>query len=172
MISRYKWYEARLPKGVKDLFYRLEAQTYSPQKSSGFIVDSSNSRFRYIWKSTISTAVLDDEGNAELQEISTVNSQDVAIHEGRRIVFRVENPARSLKDLLNTLEEIVGFGFTCEPISLKEEFIHEALSEIDNKKLNSLKVSGAIHGARAVARIELVAKDGLEREKNRAFTFW
>jgi hypothetical protein len=161
MISRYKWYEVRLPIETDEFISKLQANAYTPTSNSGFIVDGNNLRFRYIWQSTISTTQLDSEGNPQYQEASTINSQDVAVIVDEQIMFRVESPARSTRELMNSLERIVGFGFSCQPLSLRDQDIHSALIEIDNKNLNSLKVSGPLRGARALARIEIASKEGL-----------
>lgn len=161
MISRYKWYEVRLPINTKEFIRKLQTNTYTPASNFGFIVDESNFRFRFIWESTINTTLLDSEGNPQNQEISTINSQDVAIIIGARIMFRVESPARSTRELMNSLEKIIGFGFSCQPISLRDQDIQSALAGVDNKNLNSLKVSGSLRGAKALARIEIASKEGL-----------
>lgn len=165
MISRYKWYEVRLPGTVSDFLKKIGTHNYTPDKTTGFIVDETQTSFRYIWQSTISAQRLDNYGNAENQDIVTINSQDISIIGSARIVFRVENPARSIRELMNSLERIVGFGFSCQQITIKEEDILAALEPVENKKLNSLKVSGAIVKAKALARIELASKEGLDPTK-------
>lgn len=162
MISRYKWYEIRLPGAVSDFLRKIRLHSYSPVTSSGFIVNEADLKFRYVWQSTISAASLDEDGNAEYQEIATINFQDITIIEGKRIVFRAENPVRSIRELMNALEQIAGFGFSCQQIIIENEDIQAALAEIENKRLNSLKVSGSIVKAKALARIELASKEGLE----------
>lgn len=162
MISRYKWYEVRLPGTVADFFSKIRTHSYTPETSSGFIVDESSLRFRYVWQSTISAAQLDGDGNAEYREVATINSQDVSLIGCQKLIFRAENPARSIRELMNSLEKIIGFGFSCQKIIIKDEDIQAALTDFDNKKLNSLKVSGAIVKSKALARIELASKEGLD----------
>lgn len=165
MISRYKWYEVRLPSSASDFLSSLQTQSYLPDASSGFIVNPSELRFRYIWRSFINTTSLDIEGNQEHQEFSTVNYQEIQLIGDKKLFFRAENPARSTREMMNSLEKISGFGFACQQKTITNEHILSALEIVETKKLNSIKVSGAISKAKALARIELVSKDGLDLQK-------
>lgn len=164
MISRYKWYEARIPGTIHDFLEKIERHAFTSKTANGFIVNEERLGFRYIWQATLSAQRLNEDGATERQEITTINSQEIAIVSGNKILFRMENPARSTRELMNALESIIGFGFSCQQIIIKDKDIQESLAKIDNKKLNSLKVSGALLESKALARIELASKEGLDTE--------
>lgn len=164
MISRYKWYQVRLPCSVPDLFTKLRVVGYDNSSTTGFLTNESESSFRYIWSSTINAVRLDSDGNAEYQQVATVNSQSVTVLHERSTIFRFESPARSMREVLNALERAVGFGFVCEQIVISDSLVQKALEKATSRTLNSLKVSGAIPQANSLARIELASKVGINPE--------
>lgn len=164
MISRYKWYQVRLPCSVADFFKKLRAAGYDNANTTGFLTTESELSFRYIWPSTINAVRLDGEGNAEYEQVITVNSQPVTVLTESSIIFRFENPARSMREVLNALERAIGFGFSCEQIIISDELVKTALKNATSKTLNSLKLSGAIPNANSLARIELASKEGIKTE--------
>lgn len=164
MISRYKWYQVRLPCSVAEFFTKLRAVGYDSAGTAGFLTSESESSFRYIWPSTINAVRLDSEGNAEYQQIITVNSQSIIVLNERSTIFRFESPARSIREVLNALENAIGFGFACEQIVISDALVQTALESATRKVLNSLKVSGAIPKANSLARVELVSKEGINTE--------
>jgi hypothetical protein len=164
MISRYKWYQVRLPCSVAEFFTRLRVVGYDNVGTTGFLISESESSFRYIWPSTINAVRLDSDGNAEYQQVVTVNSQSVTVLNERSTIFRFESPARSIREVLNALERAIGFGFACEQIVISDGLVQAALEKATSKVLNSLKVSGAIPKANSLARIELASKEGISTE--------
>lgn len=164
MISRYKWYQVRLPCSVAEFFTKLRAVGYDSASTTGFLISEGDSSFRYIWPSTINAVHLDSDGNAEYQQVVTVNSQPVTVLSERSTIFRFESPARSIREVLNALERAVGFGFACEQIVISDALVQAALEKATSRVLNSLKVSGAIPKANSLARIELVSKEGINTE--------
>ncbi|HBO4312244.1 TPA: hypothetical protein L4V00_001808 [Pseudomonas aeruginosa] len=164
MISRYKWYQVRLPCSISEFFSKLALSAYNNASSTGFLAQEDESSFRYIWPSTINAVRLDSEGNAEYEQIVTINSQSVVVLGEKSVVFRFENPSRSMREVLNALERAVGFGFACEQIVFTDSLVQKALSNGTSKILNSLKVSGAIPEASALARVELASKEGIREE--------
>lgn len=171
MISRYKWYKVRLPCSTSELLSKLKANGFDVETSVGFITSEVDLSFRYIWPSTINATRYDAEGNSEVQEFVTINSQNVVILVGERIVFRMENPLRSTKDLMIAIEKCVGFGFSCEQLLIKDDLVKTALKSAESSKVNSLKLSGAIEGTRTLARLELASKDGIDLKEVEAFGF-
>lgn len=164
MISRYKWYQVRLPCSVAECFARLRDVGYDNASTTGFLISESESSFRYIWPSTINAVRLDSEGNPEYQQVVTVNSQLVTVLNDRSTIFRFESPVRSMREVLNALERAIGFGFACEQIVLSDSLVQVALEKATSKILNSLKVSGAIPKANSLARVELASKEGINTE--------
>lgn len=165
MISRYKWYQVRLPCSVAEFFTKLRDIGYDNASTKGFLVNESESSFRYIWPSTINAVRLDNDGNYEYQQVATVNSQSVTVLSQRTIILRFESPVRSMRDVFNALESVIGFGFACEQIVINDSLVQTALVSATSKTLNTLKVSGAIPSANSLARIELASKEGINTEK-------
>ncbi|WP_426126747.1 hypothetical protein [Pseudomonas sp. DWP1b1] len=165
MIFRYKWYKVRLPCSVTDFFTRLRANGYKPQNASGFLANEAESSFRYVWTSIINAIRLDSEGNNEYEKITTINSQSVTLLGSHPVILRFDNPPRSLRDVLNALENSTGFGFTCEQVIITDTLVQTALSNASCKTLNSLKLSGSLPEAESLARLELASKTGINAEK-------
>lgn len=165
MISRYKWYQVRLPCSVAELFTKLRDIGYDNASTKGFLINESESSFRYIWPSTINAVRLDNDGNYEYQQVATVNSQSVTVLSQRTIILRFESPVRSMREVFNALESAIGFGFSCEQIVINDSLVQAALVSATSKTLNTLKVSGAIPSANSLARIELASKEGINTEK-------
>lgn len=165
MISRFKWYKIRLPCSLEELISRLRTAEYTHTNTTGFLISNSEPSFRFIWPSTINTTFLDSEGNAEYQKVTTINSQLITILSNKdSFIFRFENPPRSVRDILNALEKTIGFGFACEQIIIDDKLVQDALEKVSTKTLNSLKISGTLPEAKALARLELASKEGIALE--------
>ncbi|WP_212632104.1 hypothetical protein [Pseudomonas sp. KB-10] len=164
MITRYKWYRVRLPCTISEFFARLRVAGYNSSSNTGFLCNEEELTFRYMWPSIINAIRLDGEGNAEYQQVVTVNSQVVTVLGEQGAIFRFENPSRSMREVMNALEGGVGFGFGCEQIIITDDLVQVALEKTTARTLNSLRVSGAISKVNALARVELASKDGIKVE--------
>jgi hypothetical protein len=108
----------------------------------------------------------DDGDDPSYEEVASVSFTDFSIISVEGAIFlRVANPGRSLRDLLNGLETIIGFGFTSKPIMLKKLNMTAVFEAVDSVKMVGLKVSGAVINKDLVARIEFASKQGISVEK-------
>ncbi|WCM89942.1 hypothetical protein [Acidovorax sp. NCPPB 3576] len=108
---------------------------------------------------------LDSEGLPTYEQIDSVSFTDFALVEIDDLTFlRVENPGRSVRDLLNALETLVGMGFTVKPVTFDKGQPTTVFSSVDTSKLVGLKVVGAVLADDLVARMEFVSKEGMAVE--------
>jgi hypothetical protein len=164
MISRFKWYSVRLPCSLGEALQRLEEGRYDPTRRTGFIVDAGERSFQFLWKTTIYATVIDSEGTSSSEEITSVCSQKIQVLGEKQIFFRLEDPPRSSKELLNALDKIIGFGFSCEQVVVTDELIRHSIESFQSITLNTLKLSGAISSIAAIARVEIASKAGIDQK--------
>lgn len=164
MISRFKWYSVRLPCSVGDALQKLEKGRYEPTQRTGFIVDAGERSFQFFWKTSIYATVIDPDGTSSSEEITSVCSQKIQILGEEHIFFRLEDPPRSSKELLNALDKIIGLGFSCEQVIVTDELIRNSIESFHSITLNTLKLSGAIHSIAAIARVEIASKEGIDQK--------
>jgi len=165
MISRFKWYAIRFPCTVAEAFQKLESYRYDPTQATGFVVDTSDSSFQFFWTAPIFATIIDSDGVSNRNEIFSVSSQQAHILGTDRLVMRMQDPPRSSRELLNSLEKLLGFGFTCEKITLTDALIRKSIESFHSVTLNSIKISGTIPSMSAIARVELASKTGIEIDK-------
>lgn len=165
MIVRYRWYEIRLPFGFLKLTNLLDSSPLESDSSSGFLIlDKSpeTAKYRFIWRDTLVSTSFDEDGAPVYQKVSTVNFLDIGIFKAvDKFFLRVENPTRSLRDLMNALESIIGIGFTSKIVIFSGVRLLDSLSGMEKKTLVGLKVGGAVYGKDLVARVEFASKTGI-----------
>lgn len=164
MISKFKWYAVRLPCSVEQALQKLEDSRYEPTQRLGFIVEPGERSFQFFWKTTLYATMIDSDGTSRRDEVTSVCSQKVKILGKERIIFRMEDPPRSSKELLNTLDKIFGFGFSCEQIFVTDELIRHSMELFQPLTLTTLKLSGAISSITAIARVEIASKVGIDQK--------
>lgn len=162
MISRFKWYAVRLPSSKAEAFKKLEDYKYGAGLESGFIVDRLASSFEYYWKTPLYAISINDDGEATRSEIFSVSRQQVGVIGNEKLVLRIQDPPRSSKELFNALEKVLGFGFGCSALVANDALIKQAVCNFHSVVLNSIKFSGGVSDISALARVELVSKQGLD----------
>lgn len=162
MISRFKWYAIRFPCSVAEAFQKLERCRYDPTQATGFVVDASDSSFQFFWTTPVFATIIDSDGVRSRNEILSVSSQQVHILGTDRLVMRVQDPPRSSRELFNSLERLLGFGFTCDKITVTDALVRKSIDFFHSVTLNSVKISGSIPSMLAIARVELASKIGVE----------
>ena len=169
MQTRYRWYRIQLPRGTSNLAAVIDNHPLGQETNQGFTrVNGALGQLihRFLWRSKVVVTQYDESGDPVYQEVATVNFTDFAIVNIDEAVFlRIENPGRSIKDLLNALESLVGLGFTCKPITFDKRKPTTVFESIEVIKLIGLKVTGAVLGEDLVARMEFASKDGITPEK-------
>ncbi len=169
MQLRCRWYRIHLPKGAPDLSEVLERQPLGPDVNQGFTTVTGawgQQLHRFLWRSKVVITLVGDDGEPYYQEVATVNVTDFAVlNVDGEMFFRIENPGRSIRDLLNTLESLVGLGFTCKPVTFAEKKPISVLESVEVAKLVGLKVTDAVLGKDLLARMEFSSKEGINPEK-------
>ncbi|MGC9561572.1 hypothetical protein [Brachymonas sp. M4Q-1] len=118
--------------------------------------------YRFLWRSRVVVTRLDAEGVPTYEQIDSVSFTDFALVAVADLTFlRVENPGRSVRDLLNALETLVGMGFTVKPVIFDKGRPSTVFRSVDALKLVGLKVVGAVMADDLVARMEFVSKEGM-----------
>lgn len=168
MQLRCRWYRIHLPKGTPDLSAVLGKHPLGPDVNQGFttVIGAWGQQLhRFLWRSKVVITLVGDDGEPHYQEVSTVNFTDFAVlNVGGEMFFRIENPGRSIRDLLNTLESLVGLGFTCKPVTFAKKKPVSVLESVEVAKLVGLKVTDAVLGKDLLARMEFSSKEGINQE--------
>jgi hypothetical protein len=164
MISRFKWYSVRLPCSIAEALQKLDEHRYVPEKKSGFIVDALARSFQFYWKTSIYATTMNADGESQREEVTSLCSQQVDILGDERLVFRMQEPPRSLREMLNALDKVLGFGFACEQINVSDKLVKKSIEDFGAATLNSIKMSGAVGGIAAIARIEIASKIGIDQD--------
>jgi len=168
-MTRYKWYRLGLPRDISHLIGGIKKKIFTAESVSGFIVmqsDSGGDNFKYAWRSKIAATDIDAEGNSVIQSILTVSVCEFSIFSKfDQVWLRVADPPRSSKELLDALESVVGFGFYVETIVFSSAVHAALLRNVDDCRLVSFKGVGAVAEEKAVARIEMASKSGLNLDR-------
>ncbi|EEG06773.1 hypothetical protein [Pseudogulbenkiania ferrooxidans] len=165
MLTRYRWYRIQFPRSNVDLNGILASRPLTQNASFGFLrVEGviGSPKFRFLWRTKIVVTRLDDEGTPSYEEVASVSFTDfVIIVVGGVTFLRIENPGRNIRDLLNALESIVGFGFTSKPLTFDKVKPTSVFEHVEVTKLVGLKVIGAVIDEDLVARMEFASKQGM-----------
>ena len=107
MLTRYRWYRIQLPHEISELSAAIENQPLVSESNLGFTRVNGALGFpihRFLWRSKVVVTQFNDEGTPFYQEVATVNFTDFAIlNIDGQSFLRIENPGRSIRDLLNAL---------------------------------------------------------------------
>lgn len=168
MSTRYRWYRIRVPPN-QDLGRLLARRPLTEASRVGFYKQGdtpSEASFRFVWRTTVVATRYDRDGVASHEEFQSIDVLNFAlINIGRTSLLRVENPHRNLREFMNALESLAGFGFSCAPVLFENVRPTLVFDHVDASKLVSLKVVGAAIGEDLVARIELASKMGMKMGK-------
>lgn len=167
MSTRYRWFRLRLPISPAELHARISTSRFSPDARSGFAAVSSESdgepAFRFLWRSKVLVTRLSDDGTPNTEEVESLDYTDFKLIElGEAIFLRVENPGRSVRDLMNALELMAGMGFTSKSVQFDQARPSTFFASLSTSKLVGLKVVGAVVADDLVARMEFASKEGMD----------
>ncbi|PBP60563.1 hypothetical protein [Pseudomonas syringae] len=164
MLARYRWFTIRFPRPLTETFAHLDAYRQADSQARSFVTDVASSSFEFFWRTPMYATSIDDDGQEQRSEFFSTNRQKAQIVGESKLLLRLENPPRSSKEMLNCLEDIVGFGFVCQPVMVTESIVLQAISEFSPVLLTSIKMSGGIPDIVAIGRVELASKVGLNKE--------
>jgi len=169
MQNRYRWYRIQLPQGSPDLSVLIDRHPLGKRNNQGFTrVNGTFGHliYRFLWRSNVFVTQFDENGEAVYQEVTTIKFTDFAIFTIDNSIFlRTENHGRSIKELLNALESLIGLGFICNPVTFQKKKPTTVFQRIDLFKIVALKVTEASLGGGIVARMEFASSDGINPEK-------
>lgn len=165
MQTRYRWFRIQLPARARDLATLMATRSFDSNSTSGFarVPDGiGGPSYRFLWRSRVVVTRLDAEGVPTNEHIDSVCFTDFALVAVADLTFlRIENPGRNVRDLLNTLETLVGMGFTVKPVVFDKGQPSTVFRSVDASKLIGLKVVGAVLADDLVARMEFASKEGM-----------
>lgn len=165
MQTKYKWFRIQLPARARDLTALFATRPFDSISTHGFARVPGvfgGASYRFLWRSRVVVTKLDLEGLPTYEQIESVSFTDFALVEISDLIFlRVENPGRSVRDLLNALETLAGIGFTAKPITFDKGQPSTVFSSVDASKLVGLKIVGAVLADDLLARMEFVSKEGM-----------
>jgi hypothetical protein len=169
MFKRYRWYRIQLPRNSIPLPDAIAQNSLRPDTNFGFTLvdkDGGSSTFRFLSRTKILVAKYDEDGTLAYEDVTTVSFTDFTIIEVEQNLFlRIENPARSLKDLFNTLEGIYGLGFTDRRIDFEKAKPSTIFNSVTSAKLTKLKVTGAVFDDGIIGKMELESKQGIHESQ-------
>ncbi|MGQ5522634.1 hypothetical protein ACUHMQ_05155 [Chitinimonas sp. PSY-7] len=169
MLIRYRWYRIQLPRDIPGLDELIDNCPFGQDTNQGFTRVNSelgHLNHRFLWRSTVVVSQVDESGDTFYQEVASVNFTDFAIINIKGTVFlRIENPGRSIKDLLNALESLVGLGFTSKLVTFEKKEPVTVFEKTEVVKLIGLKVTEAILGEGIIGRMEFTSSEGITPEK-------
>lgn len=165
MHTRYRWFRIQLPARAVDLAALVATQAFDSASTCGFARvpnGTAGASYRFLWRSRVVVTKLDPDGVPIYEQVDSVNFTDFALVEIGDLTFlRVENPGRSVRDLFNALETLVGMGFTTKPVTFDRGQPSTVFCSVDASKLVGLKVVGAVLADNLVARMEFASKEGM-----------
>ena len=171
MHTRYRWFRIQLPTGSRSLSTLLTEITFTDEAQYGFQeVESTGSvdRFRFVSRVSLVVTRLDETGAPAFEQVTSVSIIDFAIVTlADGLFLRIENPPRSVRDLLNAIESAAGFGFTCKPLVFERAWPKLVFENVDSWKLVGLRVVDVVADEDVMARIELSSSNGMLQDQVR-----
>lgn len=168
-MKRYKWFHVTLPLRLSQLSNRLVRFPFVTDKDSGFLHISGalgRVRFRYFRRTKVVVSVVDEAGIPSAQVIDSVESFEFELFElGEAFLIRVDEPPRSIKSLLDSLEQVCGNGLSVSLVTFPFERHELILAGQRSCKLVALKGTGADRRRRYVARVEVASREGIVFEQ-------
>lgn len=169
MSIRYRWFEIGISSGFRDFIDKLEGRPFVENSTKGFrIIDvlGDTVECQYIWKSTVYSTNINDEGDDELIAIDTTEIVKIFfMNINKKIFLKVENPTKSLKSLMTSLESIVSLGFYQKPVIFNYGNPDEIFSNFDKVLTTKLVVSGLSISQDVIAKMELTSVKGIQIDR-------
>ncbi|MGB4118284.1 MAG: hypothetical protein WBK51_17210 [Polaromonas sp.] len=167
-MNRYKWYRLGLPISFQQLLKNIAKNKFVSDANFGFMTtdaDWGKRNFRFAWRTHIAKTSFDNAGTPSVELVASVSYCDFHLFERNELCWlRVVNPPRSLKELLNAIEQLSGFGFFSDPVFFPTA-LPPSLAQNKDAKLIGFKAIGSIPKQHAVTRVEIASKEGLQIDK-------
>jgi hypothetical protein len=165
-VEKHKWYELGLPNSLTDLAAAVKKRRFETGALSGFVAGESTSdeyKFRFFWTSYLSRLSVAADGGETIERVSTLSFCDIALFKaGERTWLRVTGSGRTNRELLNVLEQLVGYGFWATAVTFLGRNRTPNLPRGAERRIMSFKAVCSLPEQAAVARVEAASKEGLD----------
>lgn len=161
-MRRFRWYRLNLPSSFSEFTSVLDNKKIQEINSCGFfdISDGWGKKYKYFYKNKLAISQIDANGDEKKTFVETIDSFVLKIFEVRKEVYiRIEDPPRSLRDFMNNIELIAGFGFSAIPILFTRDEQTKIIRDGYSFKVIGLKGVGSKKDPKIVARIEIASKE-------------
>lgn len=169
MLIKYRWFRVKLPKDILDLHNILVEYPLSENNCFGFSITEDSFGFkknRFLWKTSVVVTRLDNNGEPIHEQIESVNFMDFSIRiVDSKTYLRLENPGRNIKEFFNSLETIIGLGFSITPIAFYNVKPDTIFDELNVNTLVGLKIVDAVIEKDLLAKMDFVSKQGINLKK-------
>lgn len=168
-MKRYKWFQVGLLMDFRVLLSRLSHFPFLADTESGFYYvagDGDRVRFRFLRRVKVIVGVVDELGSPATHAIDSVESFEFElIRSAETLLLRIDEPPRSIKSLLDRLEEICEGGFSVVLVTFPFDCHRLILSGLKSCRLVALKGAGADRRRKYVARVEVASREGIVLEQ-------
>lgn len=169
MSTKYKWFRIGFSQAEIDFLSLASRHPFRPKSEYGFSQitgEATTSDYRFLWRSELTITNYGRNGLPKYERIQTVNFVDFSyIVRNGTSYLRLENPGRNVRNLLNALEAMLGFGFTAQLLAFDKHTPKTVFKGTDFVRLTSAKLVGAVVNQDVVARIEFASKEGMALDK-------
>lgn len=168
MAARYRWFNIGVPYGFDQLAERLQSHKLSESMESGFAVERAEPTHisgNLVTRSRLKILRVQGDGSTSEEVVSTIALLAFSIFSrSNKTWLRISDPPRSSRELTNALERAVGIGFFVESVIFSQATFNSILERVDECRLISTKGLAALHESKALARIEIASKEGIDLE--------
>lgn len=165
MAFKYRWLKIGMPYSFERLADLLNNHKLSENIDSGFMIERAEATQisgNLVSRSRLKLLHVQPDGSTDEEIVSTVTLLAFSIFsKSNKTWLRVSDPPRSTRELTNALERAIGMGFFAESVFFSYATFNSILERVDECRLISIKGLAALHESNALARIEIVSKDGI-----------
>lgn len=158
---RYRWFIAKVPNGMSlvekiNNFPKEGRSDQSFYKRSEELSQSDD--YKFTWNSELNISNFNEQGDVEFRVVKILNHIDFSIvNIDKNYLIRLINPARSVKELFDALERLIGLGFSCKVIKVDPSKWREALPDDLTAKLVGMEVSDLVINNKVIAKAQFKA---------------
>jgi hypothetical protein len=164
-ILKTKWFNAQIPLSLKETHKALLEHNYKLGNNNGFeIIEYSDDVLsaKFIERIFIKEIVVDPFGNESLFETVKYSIFEFFIISfcKNNYIIKVLSPPRSMKCFINSVYNILGFGFFISPVSFDLKIFLDTLESLLNPtqlKVIKISASGLVLTETSSAKLEITS---------------
>lgn len=169
-MNRHRWFSVGLGLTLPKFLKKLEKVEFREGCRFGFISIESDRLDRFCFqllrKTVVQIPFLGASGKMEYRGIDALVDLKFELFEKNgRIWLKIEDPPRSIKEFMNVIEGVAGFGFSAEPYIFSTTSQKSALERFENFRLVGFRGLGNSIQNKLIVRLDAVSKEGLEPER-------